>query len=678
MSTPKRPSDTPLTPTSPRIPAGWPTSAHTLPLPPHPKSPPPTPPVSAGLSSSLPHALSRLALGGSSIGAGNGAAGDPPNTPVTPAAWLGGGRRRAASRSQRLSVSSSNSAESSPLLQQQRLSGRSTHGRPRASTQPTQLGQAFQQLPLQQRERRRSSATSPHSPRVTKTRGWSSSSSSDDSGNISPGKQRRTRSNLPRRPTPATVLRWEGVGAVVIEAPRRAISAKASGGVKLVDARRPSAAGIDAGIFKDGEINVGQEGEGEGGRLSVPGPGLSGNARVRKTLKSKRMEALRMDGSSPVGLMDFKEKALPTTPMSMQPTPRELYYPADSSASTSPSPSPSPARTPPPTTSLPLRFPMPPTHIPKRRPLQPLSETHNLINSNTNGDAISAYPLTPIATDLGSLSIIAGLGEDSPNARRSSRSGSRPPRAGQTSRSPAYTNTSRSSSVSTTSIRLRSGSVVTVIPPEQTAWQRTAYVAGPIRLNNFSNLANNSNATLPGLPSQPRKASSVASLDAFQGAVESLPDNPATQERRASDESVLEELVEYFEDFGFTPASGEKESLDCFWSADLDDENNNRSSYGSFGTGWMSPPPEKPVPALPVDFPTGHSMVAKRMSAMSGGMGAVEVIEMQDVERESMKRTPSLLSRGSRNSSERRSRLAGPNGQRTKLRRLMMSAGGIL
>ncbi|KAL1634375.1 hypothetical protein SLS56_002385 [Neofusicoccum ribis] len=474
------------------------------------------------------------------------------------AAAVAHAQSRCRQRQRRLGSSGSDGdgVEGSPHRKQQS----STRGqRPRASTNPTPPAQQFApRLPLHfQRERRRSGATSPQSPRVTKTRGWSSSSSSDDSGNISPGKQVSSKKSSPRRPAdfrnrietgPATVLRLEGVGAVVIEeAPRRAISAKATGGVKLVDMRRPSGRRSDAGIFKDGEINVGQEESyQEAGRLSEPGPGLSGRERVRRTLKSKRMEALRMDGASPGGMVEFGEKALPSTPMSMQPTPREI------------------------------------------------------------------------------------------------------------------------------------GSVVTVIPPEQTAWQRTAYVAGPIRLNNFSNLANNSSSTLPGLPHQRGKAGSVASLDAFQDAVETLTDNPTTQGRRASDENVLEDLVEYFEDFGIKPGSCEKDELDCFWSSDLDDDRENRKSHGSFGTGWLSPPPEKPVPAVPVSFPAGLSMAAKRMSALSGGMGAVEVIEMQDVERDSLKRTPSLLSRGSRNSSERRSRLAGPNGQRTRLRRLMMSAGGIL
>ncbi|GME25379.1 abc transporter [Neofusicoccum parvum] len=692
---PDRSSQTPLTPTSPRIPGAWPpSSAGTLsPLPPHPKSPPPTPPVSAGLSSSLPSALSRLTLGHG---------GDPPNTPVggfmrggdaAAAAAVAHAQSRCRRRQRRLGSSGSDGdgVEGSPHRKQQS----STRGqRPRASTNPTPPAQQFApRLPLHfQRERRRSGATSPQSPRVTKTRGWSSSSSSDDSGNISPGKQVSSKKSSPRRPAdfrnrietgPATVLRLEGVGAVVIEeAPRRAISAKATGGVKLVDMRRPSGRRSDAGIFKDGEINVGQEESyQEAGRLSEPGPGLSGRERVRRTLKSKRMEALRMDGASPGGIVEFGEKALPSTPMSMQPTPREMYYQQDSSASTSPSLSPSPARTPSPTTSLPLRFPMPPTHLPGRLPLRPLSETSTLVNSSIDIEDTAtslAYPLTPIATDLGSLAMIAALGEDSPSARRASRSASRPSRSAHSSRARTLTENSRSSSVSTTSIRLRSGSVVTVIPPEQTAWQRTAYVAGPIRLNNFSNLANNSSSTLPGLPHQRGKAGSVASLDAFQDAVETLTDNPTTQGRRASDENVLEDLVEYFEDFGINPGSCEKDELDCFWSSDLDDDRENRKSHGSFGTGWLSPPPEKPVPAVPVSFPAGLSMAAKRMSALSGGMGAVEVIEMQDVERDSLKRTPSLLSRGSRSSSERRSRLAGPNGQRTRLRRLMMSAGGIL
>ncbi|KAF4536549.1 ABC transporter [Lasiodiplodia theobromae] len=556
---PNRPdaNQTPLTPTSPLIPGGWLASSHSFPLPhpPHPKSPPPSPPVSAGLSGGFSFSMARLALGSGAVRAPTkGGDGDPPNTPVTPAAWLSGVKRKVAtnqqkqqqqqqqkkkkhlrSRSKRFSVSSSdNSVESSPQVDRS--------SRPRALTQPTKThasdyhnAQQPSLLP-HLRERRRGSATSPRHPHITETRGWSSSSDSDDAEDNASAKQRNDRPHqMFRAPSgssdtaPATVLQLEGVGAVVIEeAPRRAITAKAGGGVRLVDARRPSNWSIPT-IFKDGEVNVGEAEAAEvqeEAKLTEPGPGLSGNERVRKTLKSKGMEALQTGRLSPGGVLDFSEKPLPSTPMSMQPTPRELYHSSDGSASTSSSPLPSPACTPPPATCLPLRFPMPPSHIPGRKPVQPLSEPYITIDGNIDNDMIaSAYPLTPIATDLGSLSVIAGLEED--------------------------------------------GSVVTVIPPEQSAWQRTAYVADPIQLNN---LANNSAGAFSGLPNIRGKAGSVASLDAFQDAVESLLDNPATQGRRASDESVVEELVTFFEDFGFGPAAGEKDSLDCFWSSDLNNE----------------------------------------------------------------------------------------------------------
>ncbi|OJD29853.1 abc transporter [Diplodia corticola] len=690
---PSRPdaNQTPLTPTSPRLPGGWPTT-HTFPLPhpPHPKSPPPSPPVSAGLSESLPFAMTRMLLESGVVEAAAVRGGDPPNSPATPGTWRSGGKWRGATgeqqqkkrtrywrgRSKRASVSSSeNSLEDGPYV-----------GRPRALTQPTQLGMSYQQRPLPRVcERRCSSPTGPRRPRVTETQGWSSSSDSeasdDDVSTYNPPRRTlRVRRGSDTRP--ATVLRLEGVGAVVIEeAPRRAISAKAGGGVRLVDARSPGEWSTPV-IVKDGEMNV-VEAEAvefqQEATLGEPGPGLSGNERVMKTLRSKRMEALRTGRLSPGGALDFEERPLPSTPMSMQPTPRELYPASDGSVSTSPSLSSSPALTPPATTSLPLRFPMPPSHIPGRPPLQPLPETPDIVDDNTTDDmGASAYPLTPIATDLSSLSVIAGLGDDSPSAHRKTRSDSRPSRSSNSSRAGTYDDASRSSSVSTTSIRLRSGSVVTVIPPEQTAWQRTAYVAGPIRLNNFSNLASSSDASLPGLSRKRGKAGSVASLDAFQDAIESLLENPATQGRRASDENALEELVEYFEDFGFSPAGGEGESLDCYWSSELNGDAKSRGNHGSFGTGWLSPPPEKPVPVVPVHFPTEYSLTAKRMRAMNGSMGAVEVIEMQDGDSGSLKRTPSLLSRASRTSGERRSRLAGPSGQKTKLRRLMMSAGGIL
>lgn len=698
LNPPPRQLHRPLTPTSPRIPGAWPplvAAPHHLPLPPHPpRSPPPTPPVSAGLTSNLPSALSRLPLSRSR------SSGDPPNTPVTPAIFVEGTRR---SSSSRLSISSS-ASDSDSDSDSDSFSDRYSF---ESSRRPRR-----QQQERERRRRRRRSSSIPTSPRqnphVTETRGWSSSSSEGSSSedeeeadwNSASGSRRpscfRTRTDSGAS---ATVLRLEGVGAVVIEAPQRAVSAKAAGGTKLVDARRPSGTMTRpdelANVFFEARRRGRATDQKEAGRfLSEPGPGLSGNERVRKTLQSKRMEALRMGRTSPSagGAVEFEEKAMPLTAMSMQPTPREMYYPYDDdSACSSPaSRSPSPMRTPPPTTSLPLSFPLPPTHLPARPSLRPLSETSTLVNSNIDGnDPVSAYPLTPIATDLGSLAIIAGFEYPTHGRRRTSRSGSRPSRSAYSSRSRTYpSNASRSSSVSTTSIRLRSGSVVTVIPPEQMAWQRTAYVAGPIRLNNFNSLASANGAALPGLPHPPQqqrprggKFGSVASLDAFQQAVEALPDNPAVRGRRASDESVLEGLVEYFEDFGFEPAGYEKESLDCFWSSDVDYDNDNRKSYtGSVSSGLPSPPPEKPVPAVPVSLPTGLSKAAKRMSALSESISAVDVVETQDGDRDgsSLKRTPSLLNRGSRGSMERKSRAAGQNGQRTKLRRLMMSAGGIL
>ncbi len=87
------------------------------------------------------------------------------------------------------------------------------------------------------------------------------------------------------------------------------------------------------------------------------------------------------------------------------------------------------------------------------------------------------------------------------------------------------------------SLALRTGSIVTVVTPEQTAWSRPMYLQGAIRLDSPA--------------AEPRKGS-IASLDAFQDAVEDL--EAVKTVRRASDDAVIDEIVDFFESFGSEPS----------------------------------------------------------------------------------------------------------------------------
>ena len=89
-----------------------------------------------------------------------------------------------------------------------------------------------------------------------------------------------------------------------------------------------------------------------------------------------------------------------------------------------------------------------------------------------------------------------------------------------------------------TQIHLRGGSVVTVCPPELTAWQRSIYVQGPIKL--------------PKPVIVPRK-NSVASLEPFQEAIDQVYQDALNIPRRRSDEQVVDDVCEFFDDFGFDP-----------------------------------------------------------------------------------------------------------------------------
>ena len=109
-----------------------------------------------------------------------------------------------------------------------------------------------------------------------------------------------------------------------------------------------------------------------------------------------------------------------------------------------------------------------------------------------------------------------------------------------------------------TQIHLRGGSVVTVTPPELTAWQRSIYIHGSIRL--------------PKPVILPRK-NSVASMEPFQEAIDRVYQDALFVPRRRSDDAVLDDVCEFFDDFGFDDIGSEGGLLavERPWSFDGDE-----------------------------------------------------------------------------------------------------------
>ncbi|OCL02352.1 hypothetical protein AOQ84DRAFT_187791 [Glonium stellatum] len=105
--------------------------------------------------------------------------------------------------------------------------------------------------------------------------------------------------------------------------------------------------------------------------------------------------------------------------------------------------------------------------------------------------------------------------------------------------------TSPERSSSARSITLRSGSVLTMVSPEETAWDHPIYLHGPIRLNKQLALS---------------QKNSIATIEPFLDAVETLEE----QRRRASDDATTDEIVDFFRGLGIVDAF-EKHGLDRYW-----------------------------------------------------------------------------------------------------------------
>ncbi|KAK0286226.1 hypothetical protein LTR91_002550 [Friedmanniomyces endolithicus] len=260
----------------------------------------------------------------------------------------------------------------------------------------------------------------------------------------------------------------------------------------------------------------------------------------------------------PLSLVD---KDLPDTPTSITSTPTELYHST-------------------PRRALPS---LPKARRPRRQKRSPLAQI--------------------AATDTTPKSVTRSAGE-SPD-----RLSSIPELANVSETSPPPSSSGATTPVATM-IHLRGGSIVTVTPPELTAWQKHVYVQGPIKL--------------PTPAILPRK-NSVASLEPFQEAIDQVYQHALVVPRRRSDDAVVEDVCEWIDEFGFEGVSYQGDTL--MIDESTVDEVQELGEEGGHEIERFSTPPLESV-ASPVE-----KAVAKEVVAMSKPSSAPKLL-MPPVENE--------------------------------------------
>lgn len=253
----------------------------------------------------------------------------------------------------------------------------------------------------------------------------------------------------------------------------------------------------------------------------------------------------RLSGPSPLSLI-FKD--LPTTPTSIVGTPTEMYQ------------------------------------------MGPRRLQAAIRNRNLNGNA-SRSPLSQVSTFSAKAdsSPVASPGEEiSP-----SRLQAIPEDPGMSENSP------RHSGVSTpvaTEIHLRSGSIITVCPPELTAWQRSVYIQGPIKL--------------PKPIVVPSK-NSIATLEPFQEAIDQIYQDALSIPRRRSDDAIVDDFCKFFDEFGFEEISFAGDQLETA-DIDVDEVQELEIDSGEEPQRYSTPPLEADL-ASPIEKVFAAKIVVQSM-----------------------------------------------------------------
>ncbi|KAI9694616.1 MAG: hypothetical protein M1822_000232 [Bathelium mastoideum] len=153
---------------------------------------------------------------------------------------------------------------------------------------------------------------------------------------------------------------------------------------------------------------------------------------------------------------------------------------------------------------------------------RPLSVVQTPITIYHDGPEVGTKDGEGALADIGTTQLVTSISETVPSSALVS----------------APETLSQAKAAHVTALPLRSGSVVTVIRPEQTAWQRSIYIQGPIKLPSPNVIA---------------RRGSVASMYAFQDAIERDGDQSSAFSRNPAEEEILDDTVDFFESLGFRP-----------------------------------------------------------------------------------------------------------------------------
>jgi len=146
-----------------------------------------------------------------------------------------------------------------------------------------------------------------------------------------------------------------------------------------------------------------------------------------------------------------------------------------------------------------------------------------------------------------------------------------------------------------TQIHLRGGSVLTVMPPEMTPWQRHIYVQGPTKL--------------PKPVIMPRK-NSVASLEPFQEVIDQVYQDALAIPRRRSDDAVVDEICDWMDEFEFDEISFEGDKIPVVDEIETGDIEEVDEMDGADIERFSTPPAEPEVTPI-------ERIVAKEVIEMS-------------------------------------------------------------
>lgn len=126
-----------------------------------------------------------------------------------------------------------------------------------------------------------------------------------------------------------------------------------------------------------------------------------------------------------------------------------------------------------------------------------------------------------------------------------------------------------------TQIQLRTGSILTVTPPELDCWHRSTYLHGPIRLRQ---------------PYAPPRKNSVATLELFQDAVDKVFEDGESITKRKSELAIAEDICTFFTSFTLGECKYSGDVLAVEGAEDSDESCEGDLTFQCQGQRFMIPP----------------------------------------------------------------------------------------